>query len=260
MSSDRLEVEALDWDTEFLPRFKDLWRPGEHVSIIAPTGEGKTVFAGGLIESCRKYALILDVKGGDTSLEEFGFPRVEKWPGHKSMGEACAKNDEEGRPSRYVIGNRARTHQDTDKLVATINQCLYDAYEMGGWTIYADELLVLTDPRQSFDLRGTVDKILVAARDRGISFVGSYQQPSWVTPMAGRQASWVVVSRNRNIDVVNGLADILGRPKAEIRGALRGLEKHHWIVVGRDASAPLMITTPSYKKRGNRNGEEEQGR
>ena len=65
--------------------------------------------------------------------------------------------------------------------------------------------------------------------------------------MMGRMATWIAISRNRNRDVVNELADILGRDKAEIRGALRGLEKYHWILASRDHSAPLILTSPVYR-------------
>ena len=36
------EVLALDWESEFLPWFKENWKPGEHLAIIAPTGAGKS--------------------------------------------------------------------------------------------------------------------------------------------------------------------------------------------------------------------------
>lgn len=239
-----LEIEALDWHTEFLPWFKDAWEPGQHVSIIAPTGAGKSVFASGIIQQ-RKYVLALDAKGGDSTLDGLGFPRLAKWPGAKQMAKNVTLNDEEGKPSRYVVGNRARTESERQTLVENITGAIKDAYEMGGWTVYADELMILTDPRQ-FDLRTEVDRMLIAARDMGISFVSSYQAPTWVTPMAGKQATWVAVSYTRDTDVVNRLAEILGRPKAEIRGAIKGLERYSWIIVGRDPREPLRVTIPEY--------------
>jgi hypothetical protein len=161
------------------------------------------------------------------------------------MAKAVTRNDEENKPSRYVIGAKSRTAAEVAKLTGTIGAAIREAYEMGGWTVYADELMILTDPRQ-FNLRMEVDRMLIAARDLGISFVSSYQQPTWVTPMAGKQATWVAVSYTRDTDVVNRLAEILGRPKAEIRGAVKGLERYSWIVVGRDPREPLRVTIPTY--------------
>jgi len=239
-----VDIEALDWSTEFLPWFRDAWQPGEHVSLIAPTGAGKTTFASGLLQ-LRKYVLALDAKGGDSTLDSLGFPRLNSWPGAKSMTRTVEHNDNEGLPSRYVVGAKSRTEAETKKLIQTIGAAIREAYEMGGWTVYADELMILTDPRQ-FNLRTEVDRMLIAARDLGVSFVSSYQQPTWVTPMAGKQATWVAVSYTRDTDVVNRLAEILGRPKAEIRGAVKGLERYSWIIVGRDPREPLRVTIPDY--------------
>lgn len=246
-----LEVEALDWKTEFLPWFDKAWKPGEHVSLIAPTGAGKTTFASGLL-GLRRYVLVLDAKGGDSTLEGLGFPRLAKWPGVKSMTQTVTKNDEDNVPSRYVVGNKSRTAADQAVLSRTLKQVLDDSYSMGGWTVYADELMILTDNRQ-FNLRTEVDRLLIAARDLGVSFVSSFQAPTWVTPMAGKQSTWVAVSYTRDTDVVNRLAEILGRPKSEIRGAIRGLDRYCWILVGRDPREPLRITIPDYvepKKKG----------
>ena len=80
MPRQTLEIEPLDWNTEFLPWFDKAWKPGEHISLIAPTGAGKTTFASGIM-GLRRYVLVLDAKGGDSTLEGLGFPRLSKWPG-----------------------------------------------------------------------------------------------------------------------------------------------------------------------------------
>jgi hypothetical protein len=238
------DVEPLDWSTQFLPWFSDAWQPGEHVSIIAPTGAGKSTFARGILEQ-RRYVLIPDAKGGDGTLEGFGWPRMPKWPGQDAMTRTVERNDEDGKPSRFVVGNFARTAKEIEQLQSTIARMIKDGHEMGGWTLYFDELQIVTDPRH-FNLRPDVDKMLIAARDRGLSVVSSFQAPRWVTPTASQQSTWVAVSRTRDTDVVNRLAEILGRPKPEIRGALKGLEKYSWIVIGRDPYEPIRVTVPDY--------------
>lgn len=246
MPKHTLEIEPLDWSTEFLPWFQKAWEPGQHVSLIAPTGAGKTTFANGIL-GLRKYVLALDAKGGDSTLEGFGFPRLNKWPGVKPMASSVTDNDKNNKPSRYIVGGKSRTMEELDSLAKTLHATLNDVYEMGGWTVYADELMILTDNRQ-FDLRKEVDRLLIAARDLGVSFVGSFQAPTWVTPMAGKQSTWVAVSYTRDTDVVNRLAEILGRPKPEIRGAIKGLEQYSWLVVGRNPREPIRVTIPDYVK------------
>ena len=244
MPKHTLEIEPLDWSTEFLPWFGESWKPGQHVALIAPTGAGKTTFAAGILD-LRKYVLALDAKGGDSTLDAMNFTRVEKWPGTKAMTSKVESNEKNNLPSRFVIGNKARSSSEIDALAETLQRALSDTYEMGGWTVYADELMILTDPRQ-FNLRKEVDRLLIAARDLGVSFVSSYQVPKWVTPQAGNQATWVAVSYTRDVDVVNRLAEILGRPKNEIRGAINGLEPYSWLIVGRNPREPIRVTIPDY--------------
>jgi hypothetical protein len=244
MPTHNLEIEPLDWSTEFLPWFRDAWKPGQHVALIAPTGAGKTTFAAGLL-NLRKYVLALDAKGGDSTLDALDFARIEKWPGTKAMTKKVEDNEKNDIASRFVIGNKARSESEIEQLSNTLEKTLNDAYEMGGWTVYADELMLLTDHRL-FGLRRQVDRLLIAARDLGVSFVSSFQAPKWVTPMAGNQATWIAVSYTRDVDVVNRLAEILGRPKNEIRGAIKGLEQYSWLIIGRNPREPIRVTIPDY--------------
>ena len=211
------------------------------MAVIAPTGAGKTTFVTPLLNE-RRYVLALDPKGGDSTLSKLGYERLTSWPGDKKMSQMIEKNEQDGKPSRYIVGGKARTLVEQDKLRDTLKAALDSAWSMGGWTVYADELQILTD-RRMMNLQSECDRMLVA-RDRGVSFVSSYQAPAWVTPHASRQATWVAVSYTRDAAVVDRLAEILGRPKAEIRGALQGLDRFSWLVVGRDPREPYRVTIP----------------
>ena len=237
-------IEPLGWADEFRPWFQSVWEPGQHLSVIAPTGAGKTTFVGGLLDQ-RRYVLVLDPKGGDSTLAGLGMERLASWPGEKQLAQSVIRNDEEGLPSRYLIGPKVRHDDDLAKLREASRRALLGAFSMGGWTVYADELQILTDQRM-MGLRAEVDKILIAARDRGLSFVSSYQAPSWVTPHAAKQSTWVAVSYTRDTDVVNRLAEVLGRPKPEIRAALAGLDQYAWLIVGRNPREPYRVTIPDF--------------
>jgi hypothetical protein len=241
----RLTVEPLVWESDFCPWFRSVWEPGEHLSVIAPTGAGKTTFIGGLFKSCRRYVLAVDPKGGDSTLEGLGYERLTSWPGVRRLGRMVAENDERGLPSRYIVGPKVSTKADEPRLREVVRQSLDDAFTMGGWTYYVDELQILTDPRM-MNLRQEADRMLISARYKALSFVSSYQAPSWVTPHAAKMSTWCAISYTRDIDVVNRLAEILGRPKPEIRGAVEGLDPYTWLLVGRDPREPVRVTLPPY--------------
>lgn len=238
------EVEPLPW-ADFREWFATEIQPGQHGAIVSPTGSGKTVFAGGLLD-LRRYVLAIDPKGGDSSLERLGFERLESWPGERRLAARVRKNDEEGRPSRFVVGPRVRRHEDTGRLGEVIRDTLRGAYSMGGWTVYVDELQLATDPRLGINVRREVDQMLIAARDRGLSCWTSYQSPSWVTPHASRMATWIATSYTRDRDAIRALAGNLGRPMAEVAGMIAGLDPYAFAVVTRDPKAPVRVTIADF--------------
>lgn len=236
-------VRFLPWGS-FIKSWGSKWQPGEHLSVIAPAGAGKSTLVTGLL-GLRRYNLVLDPKGGDNTIANLHYPRLPDWPGEKRMSKLVSDNVANGRPSRYLVGPIVVTTADLTRLRAACAGALHDAFEMGGWTVYVDELQVLTD-RRMMNLGGPAARLLVAARSKGVTFVSSFQAPSWVPQEAIRQPTWIAVSYTRDTDTVNRLAEIVGRPRAEFRGAVKALPPFHWIIVGRDPRSPLLVTKPPY--------------
>lgn len=214
------------------------------MSVIAPTGAGKSTFLDGII-MLRRYALGLDPKGGDETLNALGWPRLPRWPGRKKMAELVADNDEHGRPSRYIVGQIVESTADLAALRQTLATCLQDIFDMGRWTVLVDELQLLTD-RRMMDLSGPVARILVAARSKKLTLVSAFQTPSWVPTEAIRQPYWIATSYTRDTDTVNRMAEVMGRPKPELRGAVKGLPDYYWLIVGRSPREPMILTKPPY--------------
>ncbi len=237
------EVQAMAWP-QFLRWFSIHWEPGQHVSVICPTGAGKTTMVSPLL-FLRRYVLVIDAKGGDETLEALGFKRLARWPGEKQMTKMVEQNNADGKPSRYIVGMKTDRTEDVALLRQTIAACLRDVFNMGGWTVYLDELQVTTD-RRMMNLSGAVARLLVAARSKGITVISAFQAPSWVPTEAVRQPTWIVTGPTRDTDTVNRMAEVMGRPKAEMRGFVKALPDFTWGVVGRNARSPFIITRPPY--------------
>jgi len=233
-------VTGVEWGI-FLRWFADVWHPGQHVAIIGPTGGGKTNLAVQIM-ALRRYVLALDAKGGDSTLLLSGYQRIPDWPPRPRywwQRNHIREGIAEGKPARLIVGKVPERMDDFPALFRTLKKTMEGAFAEGGWTVYCDELQLMADMGS---LDKEVERLLIAARDRNISVVTSYQAPAWVPTAASRQAVWIILYRTRDRDVIDKLARIIGRPTEEVEEALRAIPDWYVIVAGRDPFAPLVIS------------------
>jgi len=234
------EVIGLSWD-DFLRKMSKDWHQGEHVCLVAPTGEGKSTFVTQLVERLRKFALICDLKGGDPTLDDLGWDRITKWP----LSRDYRKQMEEGTPVRLIVGGLGRTPKARHERVNLFKQVLEGVYQDGSWTFVVPDLALLTD-RRFGDAGAQVTELLLAARSAKISVVTEFQRPAGVPREAADQATYLGTSYTRDVDTVARLAEMLGRSRVQMRGAVRGLGEtpYSWIWVSRRPREPLIVTVP----------------
>ena len=238
------EVEALTW-RPFLERQRDHWEPGEHWAVVAPTGEGKTVFTSGLCRT-RRYVLGLDQKGGDKTLLQLGWDRIEAWPPSRTD----RKEMEEGQPFRRVVGSLKRDPASRNLRRALHKRILEAAMVEGGWTILAPDLAALTS-RKYGNAWDEMVELLILARDAGTSIVTDFQRPAGVPREAAEMATYLAIGYTRDRDTVSRLAEMMGRSAAEIRGAVDALANlpFGWLIVSRRPRDPIILTRPEPNKR-----------
>jgi len=233
-----LYVASLEWESEFLPWFAYRWEPGQHVALVGPTGTGKTTLMVGVLP-LRDYVLALDPKGGDSTLSrllDVGFQPSE-WPPTKEV----RKQIEEGYPAQLIVGSKLTGTEDLPRLRQQIATALRDAFNERGWTVYIDELQIVAD-RRFMNLGGSVERNLIAARDRKVSMVMSFQRPANVPRAASEMATWFIVLYTRDRDTVERLAEMAGRPAAELRGLIKGLPEFCVLVFSRNPRDPVVVT------------------
>jgi hypothetical protein len=246
-------VVGLPWD-QFLRYMADVWKPGQHIAMIGPTGEGKTTFASGLL-SLRKYVLALDPKGEDETLTASGFERVSHLPNHGAglvwrlrHWEAARQWDRihqriaEGHDARVIVGGPARTvAQDAANQNLMLNSFQY-AREAGGWTVYVDEFELISSQRM-FNLGRWVERMLISARRDGTSVVTSYQAQAWVSKHASRQARFAVIWPTGDRDMIKNVAQSMGRDWKQLAAAVDELPPFHVCVIPRGKSGGPFICT-----------------
>ena len=231
------EIEALQW-RDFQKRMATDWHPGEHWCFVVPTGGGKTNFAAGLAQT-RKYVLALDVKGGDLTLKKLKWERLTKWRPTRAEREDMA----DGKPFRRLVGSTGRSPAERLKRYALCKQVIRDVLQEGGWTILATDAKIMTHPRFG-DLWSDWEELLLLARDAGASVMTDMQRVTGQPREISDQATWLAVGYTRDVDAVNRLGEMMGRGRAEMRGAVEALGDlpYGFLIVNRDPRSPILLT------------------
>lgn len=199
-------LPVLPWDSHLT---KWRWRQGEHVTLIGPTGAGKTTLARSILPS-RTYTLVLATKPKDPLLRSFHDHRLTRtWP---AAG------------PRIILWPRIERTEDIDGQRAIIRQVLRDVYRAGGWTLYLDECRYITE---YLGLGRTVELLWIQGRSMGVTVVASAQRPRHLPLAAYSQASHLYVWPTRDRADLRRLQEMGGGPSmAEIEGAMRSLDDH----------------------------------
>jgi len=197
-----------------------------------------------LLERCRSFVAAFDPKGGDDTLAKTGYPRLATWPPRSRDYDKMAK----GEPVKYLIGPKTNRRRDRPGLIAAQERALEGIWDDGGWTVAIDELQIAADKMGQAD---SIDELLIAARTRKVSVVSLFQRPADVPRSAYQMASWIFLGLTLDVDTINRLAEIVGRPKYEIRGAVNGLAKvdYSWLVVPNNPRRPMVLTLPREPER-----------
>jgi hypothetical protein len=246
------DIEAVAWPA-LMRRLRRDWQPGQHMAMVAPTGQGKTTALCSLLnDTGRKFELAFDAKGGDSTLAALGWPRVSKVPPPKPWWHLWYRDPyermAEGEPYRRIVGRIAYTWDDLDRrLPAELRASLNRVFEVGGFTVAIDEFQIVAD-RRLMDLGTEVERLLIAARDKGVSVVVLFQAPRNVPRAGVDQCAYVWIALTRDRDVVERIAEICGRSTAEIEGAIQGLgsREYAWMIAPNNPRKPIIVTIPPY--------------
>lgn len=205
----------------FLAQF--LFLQGEHVTLIGPTGCGKTTAALSVLPR-RKYRCVIATKPRDPLINELrreGYGVVRSWPPPDYL-------------TSVVFWPQISKLGDTSTQRREIQAMLARTYRQGGWCLYADELRYLT---QTLGLRRECEQVWLQGRSLKLSFVVATQRPSWVPLEAFDQATHLFLWRETDRRNLARLGDIGGVDTDLIRYVVPNLPKHDFLYINtRDGS------------------------
>lgn len=206
------KIPTLKWD-EFYHNVFD-WRQGEHVSIIGPTGQGKTTLALALLPK-RRFVLIFSTKPKDKQTEELGWKIFKKWPIPVTV-------------ERAILWPKFDGPEDFKNQQQTFAEAMLDIFKAGNWCVYVDETFYFSN---ILKLDSLLEMYWLQARSLGISFVAGTQRPSHVPLLMYDQATWLFFFRDNDERNLRRLGSMGGLETRTIMQTVATLDTHQFLAI-----------------------------
>lgn len=200
----------------FLDRFS--WKQGEHVSLIGPTGGGKTTLALAILPM-RSYVVVFATKPTDDTMQtlvEMGWHKTETWPPVDPSHRKIILWPPYKKP-KYEAGQKPVFAKAFD-----------DIYDVGKWCVYIDEAAYFVD---DLKLDRQMKRFWRQGRSEGISLVASTQRPAWVPLDIYSQATHLFFWRTTDERDVDRIAGVGAANSALIKRVIPNLPLHHSLYV-----------------------------
>lgn len=206
------------------------WVPGEHVTLVGPTGCGKTHMALALSDLCR-YVIVLASKRQDPLLDEVG----SDYHVTTDLGEILWT--ENGTPLHSKIlywprfPEKMTMAQRTDAQARLMRHALDYADKTQGWALLVDELMWFT---KNLNLSKELEAVWFQGRTQGVSLIAAAQRPSHVPLLAYSQATYLFLWRTSDARDIDRLRDISSAiPREMIENGVRELngESHEALFI-----------------------------
>ena len=205
---------------------KEGWRPGEHWTLLGPTGTGKT-HAALTIASLSSYTLVVGTKRRDPLMESLpglGYTRV------RDLEEDVVWTHE-GRPLKPrllywpqpSLDRKVTQEQRLRYQAREIKKALEWADRTGGWTVVIDELMWASN---NLGLTRELESLYFQARTQGVSVIGAAQRPRQVPLLALNQSTFMLIWQTSDKQDIERLRELsAGFPREVIESSVRTLSR-----------------------------------
>lgn len=209
-----LSVDETPWEL-----FARDWRlkRGEHVTIIGPTGTGKTTLAMSLLAKSNHVAMAATKRTDPFfgELERRGWTKVNRWP--RRYGE-----DSKGR-IRLLVHVPTFKLDQVPKTRKVFREMLDRIAEEGDMTLYVDELMFASSPAW-LDAGKHLELGWQQWRTSKISLVVSAQRASHVPMLAYDQVQHIFTFVENDLRNADRIGEMAGLDRFLVRDLVRNLE------------------------------------
>lgn len=232
------------------------WARGEHVTVLGPTGSGKTWLITAIVDKHPDVAC-LALKPNDQTL--YGRLPAPRWDYVSHWPPPTVRRD---RPNWVVVKPKRRDMAQTiahqTRVVRHMFQRIYQGpphsseEEQGGWTIVIPDLSIILDdlkgsrPDRALGLQDPDEQLaMLYKHGRGIrvSLVVDAQTTAWLQRLSLDQPSHFFFFKPRDRDRAKRIAEIGNADPRRVSAALDSLEAKAHEVLYVDANSGDMLIT-----------------
>jgi hypothetical protein len=229
------QVERLPWPQAVARMDR---RQGEHVTLIGPTGAGKTEAIARLLET-DPWWVYFSTKRRDTTVDTLRGMKP------RTIHLATDINPEVGR--RYILAPKWNRRMSADaqnkRHAATFTDALNGMFWMGGWTAAIDEGEYLY---RLLQVQSPIDRQLTQGRSQGNSVIMGTQRPRYVTLHAYEQATHLLMFRMSDLGNIMRAAELAGVNREAVADTMASLSKYDILYVN-TVTGQMFITNTRWE-------------
>lgn len=223
------------------------YRPGEHVTILAPTQNGKTTFTMDLLDEVttpQLPATVLVMKPRDrvvsAAAKKYEYPIVRDWP--PSVRQQ-ALHPHARTTILWPKYTNADPHLDYPHIQAVLRRGILRNWKRGqskngANIIVADEHANL---RTKLGLAEELDFVLSTGGGMGVGIWNCSQRPAYVSPLAYSGADHLFLGRETDKRARDRFAEIGGVDPDMVKWYVARLPKFGWMYINRDGPTMCQI-------------------
>ena len=264
------DVQEVEWEPFWESRGG--LRPGQHLSVVGPTGTGKTYTLVWFAEDFESHSILVVTKGADEMIERL--VRERGWHLTRDVDDIFTADGKPGRLLRQSWGDRWEKRERppqrivywprvdstnidvrTDRLASALEAFVDRAYEYcrrsrRNRVLVAIDETTFAAMELNMNRRFTV--VWNEGRSMGLTLAAAMQRTAWISKSAKSAPIYVVVFDTTDPDDLADLAKMAGyyRRTGEFRSLLDELGEHeHLLIVTRGKGRGVVRSRVVIRKR-----------